>query len=447
MDAMTQATQEQHEIEQAFAGAVLINGDYARAHVGWLSPDVFTDTLIASWWGRVIQGGNPLEVGYELKMGGDLIGWQQRVTTHLDVDHYAKALSRSAYLRFCVMGAGDLVRAAQRGDENEIDIILETMKSMDSGVTRAMRSPLEIGASLKRRIEQGDISIPYGIQSLDWATGGSERGTFTILAGRTSMGKSSLAFQWAEHQALVLGLKVGFFALEMSAEQMFARRLCHKIVNLDGDVASWQDVRNKFTSQEEQDRLFDLIDEYTASIEGKLFVNDETNTTTADVLRTQMREKFDVLYVDHIGIFKDRHVKGERYDQYLGRMALALHEIAKNTNASVFGLAQLNREVEKRSGNKPVLADLQDSGKLEQNSDGVILMFRQSYYDKSKQKDVDPMELILGKYRDGARANSCYVGFNLREQHFISMWAEDLEETIEEGLKEANGAQQADIPF
>lgn len=453
MDAMTQATQDQHAIEQAFAGAVLINGDYARHNAGWLSPDVFTDAKLGEFWTKILQGSDPIEVGFAMGISAELLGYQQRVTSHLDVNAYAKSLSRSAYLRFMVMGASDLVRAATAGDENEIDIILTTMKSMDSGVTKSMRSMIEVGESLKNRIRQGDISVAFGTKSVDWATGGAERGTLTILAGRPSMGKSSLAFQWAEHQALNLNLKVGFFALEMKAEQMIARRLCHQVKNVDGNSASWQDVRSKQVSDAELDKLDVLIDEYTAKTDGKLQINDDTHTTTSDILRTQMREKYDVIYIDHLGLLKDQQQRGERYDQLLGRIAMALHELAKNTNAVVFCLAQLNRKVEDRANNRPVMSDLQDSGKLEQNADNIILLFRASYYDPNKAQDVDPMELILGKYRDGSRSSNCWVGFDLRAQTFVSMWQEDIDAMIEDGLEQANmdlptgGKEPDDIPF
>ena len=369
----------------------------------------------------------------------------------------SKSLNRKSYLRFVTMGAGDLVRAAAKGDEGEIGAILDAMKHMDSGVSKSMRDPLDVADALIARLEKGNISVLFGIDSLDRVLGGAERGTFTILAGRTSMGKSSLAFDWAEYQALELGLRVGFFALEMTAEQMMARRVCHMVLNLDGEPASWQDVRNDLLPTTEKARLYTFIREYAQKIAGKLFINDDTNTTTSDILRTQMREKYDILYVDHIGILKDPQGRGERHDMYLGRMALSLHELAKNTNAIVVGIAQLNRETEKRGNKEPMLSDLQDSGKLEQNADNVLLMWRESYYDKSIQHAVDPMKIIVGKYRDGSRSNFAWIGFNLREQRFVSMTQEEIDklstdrmEDAHEGKEMVQGQlpqQPEDIPF
>ena len=426
-------------------------GDYARHHVSWLSPDVFTDDRLGEFWRKVKNGGEPVEVGFELGLSGELIGYSQRVISVNKVEAYAKSLTRKSYLRYMVMGAGDVVKAAMKGDTNEIEILLTTMANMNSGVSVSMRSATEIAESLNRRINKGDISVPFGIDSLDWATAGTERGTFTVLAGRTSMGKSSLAFQWAEHQALKLGLKVAFFALEMSGEQMFARRNCYKVKNLDGNPASWQDVRAELIDDEQKALLNEHNLEYARKIQGKLFINDDTSTTTADILRTQMKEKFDVIYIDHIGLLKDMKARGERHDQLLGRVTMSLHELAKNTESVVFGLAQLNRKTEDRASNRPTMSDLRDSGKIEENADNIILLFRESYYDPDKQKDIDPMELILGKYRDGSRSSNCYVGFDMRGQKFSSMYDYDLEKAGEEKTKQAQqgtlGDGPEDIPF
>ena len=444
-DLMTTATQNQHQIEQLFAGAVMSGPDYARAKASWLSPDVFTDERLSTYWDKVRDGGNPIEVGFEMGLAAELTKWSLSVVSVNDIESYAKSLQRAAYLRYAVMGAQDIVKAVQAGNVAEIDAILDAMKDQSTGVPGMMRDPDEVAENLKKRIELGNISIPYGIETVDYATSGAERGTCTVLAGRTSMGKSSLAFQWAEYQALVLGVRVAFFALEMSAEQMVARRLCHKVKNKSGQSASWEDVRSSYIGEPEKQHLYTLIDEYNESIKGKLFISDLTEVSTSDILQTQLREKYDVIYIDHLGLLKDRPRQGERYDQLLGRIVMSLHELAKNTRACVFVLAQLKRAVADRESKRPRLDDLQDSTKIESNADNVILLDRPSYWDRTLQEDPDPMELILAKYRDGSRSSTCWVGFNLREQRFVSIERPDLDELVTEGLEEANG--QSEIPF
>ena len=446
-DAMTQVTQEQHKVEQAFAGAVLIGGDYARSNAGWLSPQVFTDPQIAEYWTLVLDGQDPVNAGFETGMSAQLLKWSQTVTSSLDTDKYAKALQRAAFLRFMVMGATDLVRAAQKGDEQEIGVILDTMKGMDSGVSKSMRESDDVADSLKHRISLGNISVPFGIQSMDYATGGLERGTLTILGARTSMGKSSIAFQWAEYQALTLGLKVGFFALEMSAEQMYARRVCHKIMNVSGVPASWQDVRSGQISDVERERLYTLVDEYAALVKGKLFVSDATNVTTDDMLRTQMRERYDVIYVDTMELLKDRPRKGERHDQMLGRISMGLHELAKNTKAVVIALVQLKRAVADRENKRPRMDDIQDSTKVESNADNILLLDRPSYWDGSVAEVPDPMEIIMAKYRDGARSMTAWVGFDLPGQKFVSIERPLLDDVATDKMQQATLEDKNDVPF
>lgn len=454
--ALTEVTLQQHEIEKTLVGLILIDGENARKQIGWLSPDTFTDETLKEFWSTVRDGNDAGETAIHQGIFTEVTKYLNNAPNIAHISSYANTLQKKAYERDVIIGCQDMVKAVQSGNVREVDLILEVMRGMNNSSGLKMRQADEISASLNDRIDQGDISVPFGIASVDYATAGTESGTLTILAGRPSMGKSSLAFQWAEHQALNLELKVGFFALEMSAEQMFARRCCHLIGK------SWQDVRSGQITDEEKAELQGHVTRYGKTLKGKMFVNDDTSTTSTDIIRTQQREQFDVIYIDHIGLLKDRRIRGERTDQLLGRMTMALHELAKDYMCVVIGLAQLNRKVEDRTNNRPTMSDLRDSGKIEENADNIILLFRESYYDRSIQHAIDPMELILGKFRDGARSANCWVGFDLVGQRFVSMTQQEINDMSEEKMEEANGknksavvvgkgqlveAQQQDIPF
>jgi replicative DNA helicase len=271
----------------------------------------------------------------------------------------------------------------------------------------------------------------------------------TVWAARTSMGKSALALHFAESQALDQDLRVAFFALEMSAEQLMARRNCHKVKNLQGLSASWQDVRSKNISQSERLALYELVRSYATRIKGKLDIYDATHFTSRDIERIQRKLRYDVIYIDHGGLLKDKPRRGERWDQLIGRFTLNLHELAKNTYCVVNLVWQLNRETGSRAGNRPSLTDLRDSGKIEENADNVVLLHRESYWGNTQAQAIDPMELILAKFRDGARAFSCYVGFDLAAQKFVTMKAEDMEQVAEDRMEQSSLIQEGEdvIPF
>lgn len=444
MDAIGVVSREQIEAEQYFAGAVFTHGEHARKEVSWLLPDVFMQPNIKIFWERVLAGEHPVEVGFDLKMAPDLIEWGN-ATFFLDVTKYANALSKKYFLRNSIVGATDIVRAAQAGDEVEIHNILDVMTSLNSGGSNTMRTPSEVAESLNRRIEQGNISIPWGIESVDYATRGSERGTLTIVAGRPSMGKSSLVFQVNEYQALELKLRVGVWALEMSGEQMFARRNCFKV-----DKA-WMDVRSGGISAVDQESLNRYVEEYGAALEGHMWVDDRTSTTTADIVRTQLKENFDVLMVDHLGLLKDPRQKGERTDEYLGRLTRTLHELAKNTKSVVLLVAQLNRGVEQRQDKIPTMADLRDSGKIEENADNVFLLYRENYYDY--EVDNNFMQIRFGKARDGVKGSMAWVDYDTSKQVFTSLTEEEIDAISDEELEDPQNPEnkknfvQEEIPF
>jgi replicative DNA helicase len=260
------------------------------------------------------------------------------------------------------------------------------------------------------------------------------------------MGKSSLAFQCNEHQALEQELRVGVWALEMSGEQMFARRNCHKIGK------AWMDVRSGHVTHEEEERLKQYVLEYAEQLDGHLYVNDNTSTTCADIVRIQQREKFDVLMIDHLGLLKDRKFSGERHDQYLGRLTEQLHSLAKDTHSVVLLLAQLNRGVEQRTDKRPHMGDLRDSGNIEQNADNVALLYGDWYYDKTAEPYT---EIIMGKFRDGVKDRSAFVEFDMAMQEFKSVAVMEIDEASAEEMErtyDTEGGQmqynlQDEIPF
>lgn len=448
MDYLTELSQEQAEIERSFVGCVMISPEYVREECSWLDPNTFADETMGEFWTQVLNGDEPVHVANRLGVAPEFFGYMNRTPNFQLARDFANSIAEANYWRQMLLGSQDIVRAIGKKSKGEVEAILYAMGNAYDGEYSIARDAVDAGEQLIERIQDGNTSIPYGIESVDWATGGPEIGTCTILAGRTSMGKTALALQFAEYQALTLNKRVAFFAAEMSAEQLIARRVCGKVKNKQGKPASWQDVRNENIDGMTKARLYDYIREYAKNIAGKLDIIDKTNITTQDILRIQTKKRYDVVYVDHLGLLKDVKRKDERHDQLLGRMALAMHELAKNTRCVVVVLHQLNREVGNRAGNMPTLTDLRDSGKIEENVDNVLLLHRDSYWDASKQQETDPMQIIIAKYRDGARASSCYVGYQLRTQQFVTMWAEDVDKRIEDGLAgDQMPLEQDDVPF
>jgi replicative DNA helicase len=427
---------EQAEAERMLIGSVI--RDPKSLHtVGWLTEDAFMVPAHKQFWNRFLNGEDGLQITFSMPDMVDAITWSNDALFQRAGD-YAQALYDKDQSRMALIAAEEIVKASREGDKDAVQAIAYSLASSQGGGDNGMRDPVDIGVSLNKRIDQGNISVPWGIASMDTATRGSEKGTLTVLAARPSMGKSSLAFQTCEHRSIDLGKKVGVWALEMSGEQMVARRTCHKV------GAMWMDVRSENISAAQREDLKKHVTGYTEMLqEYKMGINDSTSTTVADIVRTQLRMRYDVLMVDHLGLLDDKILRGERHDQKIGRQTRMLHNLAKNTFCVVILVAQLNREVEQRKDKRPHMGDLRDSGEIEQNADNVGLMYGEWYYDTEADNTT---EVIWGKYRDGVKNSLSLVEFNLADQQFHSVDTEDFNDYIDRQQTQPE-MNLDDIPF
>jgi replicative DNA helicase len=213
----------------------------------------------------------------------------------------------------------------------------------------------------------------------------------------------------------------------------------------------WMDVRSENISSVKREDLKMFNIKYAERLEGLLTVNDDTHTRMSDIVRTQLRERYDVLMIDHGGLLNDKQLGGERHDQFIGRQTKAMHDLAKNTQAVVMCLWQLNRGVESRVDKRPHMGDLRDSGHIEQNADNVALMYGEWYYDRTAENIT---EVNWGKYRDGVKDSLCLVRFNLATQMFESVATQDFDAYVEQAMEAAvDGVEQPelwkpeDLPF
>jgi replicative DNA helicase len=155
-----------------------------------------------TFWEKVKAGEDPLTVVMSTPDLTKALSWSNEALA-FKVSEYASALANRVYLRTSLEYAEQVAALVQDDDVQGVQRLIAQQATMLPAGASNMRTPLEIAMSLNKRIDAGNVSIPWGIASLDGATMGSERGTLTLLAARPSMGKSSLAFQCNEHQALV----------------------------------------------------------------------------------------------------------------------------------------------------------------------------------------------------------------------------------------------------
>jgi replicative DNA helicase len=409
-----------NDAEQALLGALLIsNSAYSRTSE-FLLPEHFGNAVHARIYaaiGKLIERGqiaNPVTLknlfdqdGALAEAGGAqyLAALAGAAVTIINAEDYGRHI-HDLYLRRQLITLGeDIVndafrhdlddRAAEQIERAEKKLFDLAIFGQSEGGFRSFETVLTstINAAEAAHKRQGRVvGVATGFRDLDDKLGGLHPSDLVILAGRPSMGKTSLATNIAFRAALAYkpaampegrksaedGGVVGFFSLEMSAEELAARILAEET-----GISSDRMRRGKLNS-EEFDRLLQA-NLYLQTL--KLFI-DDTPALSVSALRTRARrlmrqQGLGLIVVDHIQLMRPSvQVRTlENRVQELSDITRGLKALAKDLNVPVLALSQLSRAVEAREDKRPILADLRESGSIEQDADVVMFIYRQEYYD------------------------------------------------------------------
>ena len=280
----------------------------------------------------------------------------------------------------------------------------------------AMKQTIEMAQAAFKN-EEGIVGVPTGLTDLDNKLGGLHQSDLIIIAGRPSMGKTSLATNIAYNAAKKLqdsGKKssIAFFSLEMSSEQLSTR-----IISEQARISSDFIRRGKIT-----DDQFDKFIETSKDIADLPLYIDETPAISVAALSNRARRikrlhGLDMILVDYIQLMRGSLNNRDGRVQEISQITQGLKAIAKELSVPVVALSQLSRQVEQRDDHKPQLADLRESGSIEQDADVVMFVYREGYYLsrkepreatvehaewQAKMNEVAHLaEIIIGKQRHG----------------------------------------------
>jgi replicative DNA helicase len=279
---------------------------------------------------------------------------------------------------------------------------VDTVKKISEPILRALEN-LE---AVQKRVQQGlspITGVPTGVQSLDKNTLGLQPGTMTVLAARPSVGKTAFALNIATHAAVRAGKKVAFFSLEMPADQLALRMLAS-----EGKL-DWRRLSQGQLSRHDWDKLATQADRLGSA---SLWLDDNFVLTPVE-LRSKCRKLkrenggLDLVMIDYLQLM---HAPSDRAsqsrEQEIATISRSLKALAKELECPVVALSQLNRSVEKRKGEPPMLSDLRESGAIEQDADIVLFLHRNEEDNKDVQTgnsaaDTIPVQLIVAKQRQG----------------------------------------------
>jgi replicative DNA helicase len=443
------------ELEQALLGAILVNNEAFYRVSDFLEPRHFFEPIhqkvfeIAASLVRVGKTASPVTLKTFLPADIDVAGLTvsqylarlaAEATTVINAADYGRTIYDLAIRRSLIVIGEAMVNTAYDAavDERPQDQIEQTERSLyelaetgryDGGFQRfaqALSTAVEMAAHAYQR--DGKLSgLATGLRDLDRMMGGLQKSDLVILAGRPGMGKTALATNLAYNVAKAWeggvradgriestnGGIVGFFSLEMSAEQLATR-----IISEQSEIASYRIRRGEIEPSD-----FDRIAETAREMEQIPLYIDETGGLSiaqlaARARRLKRQRGLDLLVIDYIQLLQGSSRRAaEGRVQEVTEITTSLKALAKELNIPILALSQLSRQVENRDDKRPQLSDLRESGSIEQDADVVMFVFREEYYLRNKEpragsdehfKWIAEMEavhgraeVIIGKQRHG----------------------------------------------
>jgi replicative DNA helicase len=465
------------EAEQALLGAILVNNDAFDRVSDFLLSEHFSEELhrrvyeIASQLIRAGKLATPITLKTflgEHDLGGITIPQYlarlaAEATTVINAEDYGRTIYDLALRRQLILIGEDIVNAAYdapvaASPRDQIEDAERKLYSVaesgryDGGFQRfsdALTTAVDMAAKAWER--DGRLSgIATGLTDLDHKMGGLQASDLVIVAGRPGMGKTALATNIAFNiakayefepradgsHATVNGGVVGFFSLEMSAEQLATR-----IISEQAGVASYKIRRGDITEED-----FHHIAEAARDIQSIPFYIDQTGglsiaQLTARARRLKRQRGLDVLVIDYLQLLSGSKAgRSDNRVQEMTEITTGLKALAKEMNVPVIALSQLSRQVESRDDKRPQLSDLRESGSIEQDADVVMFVFREEYYLKNKQpregteeflnwqSDMERVhgraEVIIGKQRHGP-TGTVELAFEAEMTRFSNLAHED----------------------
>ncbi|NPA27157.1 MAG: replicative DNA helicase [Chloroflexi bacterium] len=321
---------------------------------------------------------------------------------------YARIIADLSLRRRLRDAASEIVRLAYQKDLSADEALAEAEKRLFAVSARRYEKelvPLEkvledLVKDLERRAEQQDLGgIPTGFAKLDQLLKGLQRSDLIIVAGRPGMGKTAFLISLARHAAQQ-HKRVALFSLEMSNEQVAQRLLSQET----GISASRFREPYRLTSDE-----WGLLVEAVERLSALPIYLDDTPVLTPTQLRVKCRRLqhlygLDIIFVDYLQLMHSGR-RSESRVQEVSYISRSLKQLARDLNIPVVAAAQLSRAVEHRQDKKPMLADLRESGALEQDADVVMFLYRPGVYAREEEKpppdEPDLTKVIVAKHRNG----------------------------------------------
>ncbi|WP_257168741.1 DnaB-like helicase C-terminal domain-containing protein [Bradyrhizobium sp. SRS-191] len=402
------------DAEQQLLGAVLLSADALDCVEDLVTADDFYEPLHRFLFAQFIRGkteGRRITLGLaqallaeevrDADIGGLTVSQYlarlaAEATTIINAPDFARLIAEYADRRRLADVASSLTAATKSSDSGPAMLATDCIEQLDAIAARYSAghvAPVSAAVASERSVERmqsamantGKVTgVTTGVRLLDEQLNGWQRGNFIILAGRPGMGKSGLIISSAR-QSAERGTNVLLFSLEMTAEDVTDRMLADAVYRSRAPIPYCDIGRGRLTDVQADRVRVAQKDFRRLSIK----IDPQGGLSAAQIAARARKHKhllerqgrtLDLVIVDHLHIMRaSNRYAGNRVAE-VTEISSALKALAKELNAPVFALAQLSRQVENRDDKRPTMADLRDSGSLEQDADAILFVYREGYY-------------------------------------------------------------------
>jgi replicative DNA helicase len=328
------------------------------------------------------------------------------VPTAANIEYYARIVKEKSILRGLIQTATDIITQSYE-DRGDVETFLDEAERAIFQISERKVKPSfytirdivkQSFKTIERLFEKKEhvTGVPSGFKELDQKTAGFQPSDLIIVAGRPSMGKTAFCLNVAQYAAIEKRTPVAIFSLEMSKEQLVIRMLCS-----EGRVEGTR-LRTGFLNESDWPRL--TLAAGTLS-DAPIFIDDTAALSVlelrAKARRLNAEHGLGMIILDYLQLMRGR-ARTESRQQEISDISRSLKALAKELGIPVIAVSQLSRKTEERQGMRPQLADLRESGAIEQDADVILFLYRDEVYNRSEENpNRGKAELIIGKQRNG----------------------------------------------
>ncbi|MFB3883762.1 MAG: replicative DNA helicase [Thermodesulfobacteriota bacterium] len=328
------------------------------------------------------------------------------VPTAANIEYYARIVKEKAVLRKLIQTSTEIITQSyqDRGDvEGFLDEAERAIFEISERRVKPSFYPIrdivkESFKTLEKLFEKKELvtGVPSGFKELDRLTAGFHPSDLIIVAGRPSMGKTAFCLNLTQYAAIEKRIPVAIFSLEMSKEQLVIRMLCSE-AQVEGTR-----LRTGFLMESDWPKLTLAAGNLS---DAPIFIDDTAAASVLELRAKARRLKAEhglgMVIIDYLQLMKGR-TRVESRQQEISEISRSLKALAKELNIPVIAVSQLSRKTEERTGNRPQLSDLRESGAIEQDADLILFIYRDEVYNRSEDNPNKGIaEVIIGKQRNG----------------------------------------------